>query len=109
MLMHRRSVLFPEPDRPKITTTSLSAMSRSTPFKTSFSPNTLRRPRRLTMEGASVPMRAAAFSYVASGQSPLQPSLEVGEDAGEYPVDDRRHHQHLQILEVLAPDLRGAE
>src|SRR5918998_4791533 len=108
-LMHLRSVLFPDPERPKTTTTSPSAMSRSMPFKTSFSPNTLRRPRRLTMEGASVPMRAAAFPHVALGQSPLQASLEVGEDAGEYPVDDRRHHQHLQVLEVLAADLQSPE
>src|SRR5687768_13557013 len=106
--MHLRSVLFPDPERPKITTTSPSTMSRSMPFRTSFSPKTLRRPRRLTIEGASMPMRAA-FPHVALREPPLQPPLEVGEDAGEYPVYDRCHHQRLKVLEVLAPDLRGAE
>src|SRR5215208_4888182 len=107
-LMHLRSVLLPDPERPKITTTSPSAMSKSMPFRTSFSPNTLRSPRRLTIERGSVPMRAA-FSHVALREPPLQPPLEVGEDAGEYPVYYGRHHQRLEVLEVLASDLRGAE
>src|SRR5215217_8302 len=106
--MHLRSVLFPDPERPKITMTSPPAMSRSTPFRTSFSPNTLRTPLRLTIEWASVPMRAA-LPHVALREPPLQTPLEVGEDAGEYPVYDGCHHQRLQVLEVLSSDLRGAE
>src|SRR5918998_590313 len=106
--MHRSSVLLPEPERPKTTTTSPLAMSRSIPFRTSFSPNTLRTPRRLTMGDASVPMRAA-LPHVARLEPLLEPRLEVGEDAREDPVDKGRDHQRLQILEVLAADLRGAE
>src|SRR5688572_28143383 len=105
-LMHLRSVLFPEPERPKITTTSPLAMSRSIPFRTSFSPNTFRTPRRLTI--GLVPMRAA-LPHVALPEPLFEPSLEVGEDAREDPVDQGRHHQRLQVLEVLAPNPRGAE
>src|SRR5215208_207882 len=105
--MHLRSVLFPDPERPKITTTSPSAMSKSIPSSTSFSPNTLRRPRRLTIEWASVSMRVL-LPHVALGEPSLQPPLEVGEDTGENPVNDGRHNQRLQVLEILAPDLRGA-
>src|SRR5918995_2111630 len=107
-LMHLRSVLFPEPDRPKTTTTSPLAMSRSIPFRTSFSPNTLRTPRRLTIGAASVPMRAA-LPHVARLEPLFEPCLEVGEDARKEPVDKGRDHQRLQALEVLAADLRGAE
>ena len=39
--MHLSSVLLPEPERPKITTTSPRATSRSTPLSTSFSPKNL--------------------------------------------------------------------
>src|SRR5918997_4316855 len=106
-LMHLRSVLFPEPERPKTTTTSPLAMSRSIPFRTSFSPNPLRTPRRLTIGAASVPMRAA-LPHVAGLEPLFEPSLEVGEDARKEPVDKGRDHQRLQALEVLAADLRGA-
>src|SRR5918998_5565385 len=92
-LMHLRSVLFPEPERPKTTTTSPLAMSRSIPFRTSFSPNTLRTPRRLIIGDASVPMRATPLSHVALLEPLFEPSLEVGEDARKDPVDKGRDHQ----------------
>ena len=41
-LMQRRRVLLPDPERPKMTTTSPRVTSRSTPFRTSLSPNDLR-------------------------------------------------------------------
>src|SRR3712207_6156384 len=95
-LMHLRSVLFPEPERPKTTTTSPLAMSRSIPLRTSLSPNTLRTPRRLTIGDASVPMRAA-LPHVARLEPLFEPCLEVGEDARKQPVDQGRDHQRLQI------------
>src|SRR5215210_5597348 len=104
--MHRSSVLFPEPERPKITTTSPCATSRLTPLKTSFCPNTLRTSRRLTIWRALVSMRTAV-PHVAPGEPPLQPCLEVGEDARQEPVDQGRDNERLQILEVLAAYLRG--
>src|SRR3712207_6635332 len=112
-LMHRSSVLLPEPERPKITTHSPSPTSRFTPFKTSFSPNTLRTSRSLTTG------RTPAFSllvsmrttvpHVAFRESPLESCLGVREEVRERPVDKGCDHQRLQVLEVLAPDLRRAE
>src|SRR5918998_1757992 len=106
-LMHRSSVLLPEPERPKMTTTSPGVTSRLTPLRTSFSPNTLRTSRRLTI-GLLVPMRTTV-PHVARLEPPLEPPLEVGEDARQDPVDEGGHHERLQVLEVLAADLRGAE
>ena len=109
--MHRRSVLFPDPERPKITT---HLPRRDVQV---YALQDLVVPERPCADLAQAHYRAGLSDHAGhrlllrspSRQSPLQPSLEVGEDAGEYPVDDRRHHQHLQVLEVLAPDLRGAE
>src|SRR5215218_6661335 len=106
--MHRRSVLFPEPERPKITTHSPLDTSRSTPCSTSWSPKDLWISRRSTTGLVSLTTRTT-IPHVASLQPFLQPTLEVGEDAREDPVDHGRHHQRLQALEVLASDLGGAE
>src|ERR671916_1293254 len=105
-LMHLSSVLFPEPERPKITTTSLGPTSRFTPLSTSLSPNTLRTPRRLTTGRASVPMRTTALPDVAPGEPSFETPLEIGEDARQEPVDQGRDHQRLQVLKVLAANLR---
>src|SRR3712207_789366 len=105
--MHRSSVLLPEPERPKMTTTSPGATSRLTPFRTSFSPNTLRTSCRLTI-GLLMSMRTTV-PHVARLEPPLEPPLEVGEDARQDPVDQGGDHQRLQVLEVLAAYLGGSE
>src|ERR687894_455034 len=105
-LMHLSSVLFPEPERPKITTTSPGPTSRFTPLSTSLSPNTLRTQRRLTTGRASVPMRTTALPDVAPGEPSFEAPLEIGEDARQEPVDQGRDHQRLQVLKVLAANLR---
>src|SRR5918998_330081 len=106
-LMHRSSVLLPEPERPKMTTTSPGATSRLTPLRTSFTPNTLRTSRRLTI-GLLVSMRTTV-PHVALPEPLLEPALEVGEDARQDPVDKGSNHERLQVLEVLAANLGGPE
>src|SRR5215213_3934482 len=106
--MHRKSVLFPEPERPKMTTHSPLATSRSTPFSTSWSPKNLWISRSSTTGRTSVPMRTTV-PHIIPLEPLLQPSLEVGEDAREDPIDKGRHDKRLKVLEVLASDLGGAE
>src|SRR5215210_4175400 len=106
--MHRSSVLFPEPERPKMTTHSPESTSRSTPFSTSWSPKDLWISRKSTTGRASVSMRTT-IPHVACLHPLLQPRLEVGKDARQDPVDQGRHDKRLQALEVLASDLGGTE
>ena len=87
--MHLRSVLFPDPERPKITTTSPSAISRSTPFRTSFSPNTLRRPRSLTIARAAHPVEHGVVREPPQGSE--QRERDGEQDAEDGDQDGKRH------------------
>ena len=58
-LMHRNSVLLPEPLLPMIAITSPGATLRSMPLSTSFAPKLLRNPAISTMPFSTMPMQLA--------------------------------------------------
>src|SRR5438132_3490467 len=105
-LMHRRSVLFPEPDRPKRTTTSPGMTLRLIPFRTSSGPKYLWRFSTRTRGRPSVGVDTE-LSDVALAQAPLQPSLEVREHRCQGPVHDCGEDESLQVAEIGLPGELG--
>ena len=124
----RSTVDFPEPERPKITTTSPRWTSRSTPRTTSRWPKLLCSPSMRTTTSrrsgshrrrhpCAASVRLAQLDahgagdvgpVVAPADPSLQPGLEEREEDGEPPVDERRGDVRLEVLEVGLADQLGA-
>ena len=119
-LMQRRSVVLPVPDRPMSITASRRRTSRSIAAQDVVARrSTSRCPRRSTITsprcaGGFGARAASAWCWRCVGrigrhrsdlaQRALQPLLEVAEDDGQHPVDERRDEEGLEAAAVARAD-----
>src|SRR2546427_981703 len=100
--MHRRSVLFPDPDLPNSTTTSPGMTSRLIPLSTSRGPKYLWRFSTRT-RGRPLMGVDTELTDVALTESAFQPALEIGEHRRQRPVHGGGEDESLEVPEVLLP------
>src|SRR3954451_13704517 len=124
-LMHRSSVVLPEPDGPMITTVSPWRTSSDTSRSTTSGPNDLERPpsagsahrrrpssrppRRADFDAAAraeepAPDAGAADLAAARGEAALDPALDEAPDRRQRQVVDGRGEEDLE-----RPERRGVE
>src|SRR5680860_948347 len=115
-LMQRSSVLLPAPEGPISTTTSPRWTTRSTPSRTTVSPNLLTMPRISTSGSFSCPLCFSAASCVVMASPPVRTEsvLETVHQEGEHEHDgqvvQRDDEVHGQRLVGRGSEvLRGAE
>src|SRR5512134_1896227 len=92
-LMQRSRVLFPEPLRPMMQTTSRGETSAEMPLRTCSRPKYLSRFETLTI---------GIILTIPPGKARLDDALNIGQDDGHDPVEDRRDDQRFQVVELSA-------
>src|SRR5215472_10325444 len=94
LLMQRRNVDFPDPDGPRITTTSPAPTSRSIPRSTSWWPNDFRTPRART-SGVAMLTRLERQVDATRGRrgAVLLTARVIALDRALHDVQDRSHQQ----------------
>src|SRR6185295_17192314 len=94
--MQRSNVLFPEPLRPIMHTTSRGATSIETCFRT------CKRPKYLS---SLVICTIGAISAISPGKTAFDTTLQSCQNQRHDPIEDSRHNQCFEIMELSTSHL----